>query len=47
MLPKNPEFADLILQAALSRKYPDAALPPLGDGLEHRAHDYMANRLAD
>lgn len=45
MLPKNPEFADFILQTALSRRYPDAELPPLDDGLEISAHDYMVNRL--
>ncbi|MDR1130997.1 MAG: glutamine amidotransferase [Oscillospiraceae bacterium] len=46
MLPKNPAFADLILQTALSRRYPGAALPQRDDSLERRAHDYMANRLA-
>lgn len=45
MLPKNPEFADLILQTALKRRYPDAELPPLNDCLETTAHDYMANRI--
>ncbi len=45
MLPKNPEFADLIAQTALSRRYPGAVLPPLGDRLEKNAHDYMANGM--
>ncbi|PKM74151.1 MAG: glutamine amidotransferase [Firmicutes bacterium HGW-Firmicutes-16] len=45
MLPKNPEFADLILQTALSRRYPGTVLPPLGDGLEINAHDHMADRM--
>ena len=45
MLPKNPEFADLILQTALSRRYPDAELPPLNDTFEMRAHSYMVNRM--
>ncbi|MEA4894007.1 MAG: glutamine amidotransferase [Oscillospiraceae bacterium] len=45
MLPKNPEFADLILQTALSRRYPGAVLPPLNDAYELSAHSYMACRL--
>ncbi len=45
MLPKNPEFADLILQTALTRRYPAYALPPLNDTLEKAAHAYMAGRL--
>ena len=45
MLPKNHEFADFILQAALLRRYPTAELPPLNDALETKAHDYMVNRL--
>ena len=45
MLPKNPLFADFILQTALSRRYPDAILPPLNDGLEITAHNYMVNRI--
>ncbi|NLV86514.1 MAG: glutamine amidotransferase [Clostridiales bacterium] len=45
MLPKNPEFADLLLQTALSRRYPEVLLPPLNDALEVSAHDYMAKRL--
>lgn len=45
MLPKNPKFADLILQTALSRRYPSAVLPPLSDAFELAAHGYMANRM--
>lgn len=45
MLPKNPEFADLLLQTALSRRYPGFELPPLDDSLEAKAHAYMVNRL--
>ena len=45
MLPKNPEFADYILQTALSRRYPSAELPPLNDTLEMRAHSYMVSRI--
>ena len=45
MLPKNPEFTDLILRTALSRRYPGVELPPLNDTFETAAHDYMANRM--
>ena len=45
ILPKNPLFADLLLQTALTRKYPNATLPPLPDTLERAAHDYMEKRL--
>lgn len=45
LLPKNPAFADLLLLTALRRRYPDAELAPLNDGLEIKAHDYMENRL--
>ncbi len=46
LLPKNPEFADCILQAALVRHNPNAVLEPLNDNLENKAHDYMQNRLS-
>ena len=45
LLPKNPEFADHVLLTALRRHWPDAQLPPLPDGLEHRAHEAMETRL--
>ena len=45
MLPKNPEFADFILNTALLRRYPSAELPPLNDTLENRAHSYMVERM--
>ncbi len=45
MLPKNPEFADLILRTALQRRYPNAELPPLNDTLEYSAHNYMLKRI--
>ncbi len=47
MLPKNPEFADFILETALKRRYPNAGLSPLHDALEISAHVYMENRLAN
>ena len=39
LLPKNPWFADHLLELALRRKYgPDTRLAPLDDSLELRAH---------
>jgi lipid II isoglutaminyl synthase (glutamine-hydrolysing) len=38
LLPKNPDFADLLLGLALHRRYPECDLCPLDDALEHRAH---------
>jgi len=45
ILPKNPEFADCLLNTALKRRYPHADLPALDDTLELSAHDYMSRRL--
>lgn len=39
LLPKNPLFADLLLDLALQRRHPDLSLEPLDDALETRAHD--------
>ncbi len=47
LLPKNPQFADHLLGLALHRRYGDgAALAPLDDRLELRAHDVMVERVA-
>ncbi|MCR5664050.1 MAG: glutamine amidotransferase [Oscillospiraceae bacterium] len=45
MLPKNPEFADLLLRTALERKYGRAELAPLDDRAELAAHDEMCARV--
>ncbi len=45
LLPKNPEFCDLILKTALERKYGSAELSPLDDGFELLAHDEMCAKL--
>lgn len=45
VLPKNPDFADAVLRAALDRRSPGFALEPLDDTLERQAHDYMMKRL--
>ena len=45
VLPKNPEFADVILTTAIHRKNPEFVLPALDDTVEQAAHDYMVKRL--
>lgn len=45
LLPKNPDFADLLIKTALERKYGSAELAPLDDGPERMAHDEMCARL--
>ena len=45
MLPKNPEFCDLLLKTALERKYGRAELEPLDDTAELLAHDEMCGKL--
>ena len=38
LLPKNPHFADFLLEAALQRNYPGVKLEPLDDSEEWAAH---------
>ncbi len=38
LLPKNPQFCDLLISQALTRRYGDVQLSPLDDALENRAH---------
>lgn len=45
MLPKNPEFCDMLLTTALERRYGKAELAPLDDTLELLAHDEMCARV--
>lgn len=45
MLPKNPEFCDMLLLTALKRKYGSAELAPLNDIAEITAHDEMCAKL--
>ena len=45
MLPKNPEFCDMLLLTALKRKYGKAELAPLNDLAEITAHDEMCAKL--
>lgn len=45
VLPKNPDFCDGILTAALGRKYGCSSLEPLPDMSEHEAHDSVLKML--
>ena len=45
MLPKNPEFCDMLLAAALERRFGRAELAPLDDTIELLAHDEMCARV--
>ncbi len=45
LLPKNPHFADLLLELAILRREPNTSLQELDDGLEELAHKTMVNRL--
>lgn len=53
ILPKNPEFADLLIRLALEKKYlprrkagdsPTINLSPLDDSLEWKAHNFIVKR---
>lgn len=45
LLPKNPAFCDLLLAAALERKYGRCELAPLDDAAERAAHDEICERI--
>ena len=47
LLPKNPHFADLLLELAVERRYGTRSLGCLEDTLELAAHAYMVNRLIE
>lgn len=38
VLPKNPRFADRLIELALQQRYGDGTLEPVDDGMEERAH---------
>ncbi|MDD3925833.1 MAG: glutamine amidotransferase [bacterium] len=44
LLPKNPRFADRLIEAALTRRYGSMELTPLDDMLEHIAHKAAVRR---
>ena len=46
LLPKNPVFADYLLQLSLERRHPGFELAPLDDALENRAHDAAVARAS-
>lgn len=46
LLPKNPRLCDMLLTAAMKRKYPQFdGLAPLEDSLEDAANSYIADRF--
>ncbi len=45
LLPKNPRFADYLIQLALARRYGEWHLAPLDDRLENAAHQAMVERV--
>jgi len=46
ILPKNPEFADLLIKLALEKKYNfPTSLSPLEDSLETQARNAIAKKL--
>ncbi|MDR3584020.1 MAG: glutamine amidotransferase [Desulfosporosinus sp.] len=45
LLPKNPHFADLLLELAILRRGTDTRLMKLDDRLEELAHEVMVKRL--
>lgn len=45
VLPKNPAFADLLLETALQYKYGSCDLQPLEDRFEMQAHKTMEERI--
>ena len=44
-LPRNPALTDFLIRTALLRRYADAELAELPDGLEHTARDTAVRRL--
>lgn len=44
VLPKNPHLADFLVAAALRRRYGEADLEPLDDGLELESHRRLVER---
>lgn len=44
LLPKNPKFADLLIERALQKRYGDVGLTPLDDALENAAHEAAFER---
>ncbi len=45
LLPKNPDFCDMLISTAMNRRYGITFLDPLPDAAEQNAHDAMLHRL--
>lgn len=45
VLPKNPAFADTLIETALKRKYGTCSLDPLQDNFERLAHDTVLKQI--
>lgn len=45
LLPKNPHFADYLIETALTRRYGNVTLAPLDDHIELHAHHTMLQRV--
>ena len=45
ILPKNPEFADHLINKALEHKYGSGELEPLADAYEKAAHDHILEKV--
>ncbi|MDO5485939.1 MAG: glutamine amidotransferase [Sarcina sp.] len=45
VLPKNPAFADYLIETTLRRKYGSCSLEPLQDKFENLAHDTVLKRI--
>lgn len=45
VLPRNPQFADTLLETALTHKYGSCRLEPLPDDTEKKAHQIMQDRI--
>lgn len=43
VLPKNPQFADMLIKKALFKKYGDVELEYIDDTFENKAHEYILN----
>ena len=45
VLPKNPAFADFLIETTLRRTYGSCSLEPLQDKFENMAHDIVLKRI--
>ncbi|SNX53788.1 glutamine amidotransferase [Thermoanaerobacterium sp. RBIITD] len=45
VLPKNPEFADILIQSAINRKYGKKEIDPLDDSFEHITQNAIIKRF--